>query len=38
MFAVLVGVLLQFLVQPLAHPLAAFGFHLEFNLAQRARA
>jgi len=35
---VAVGVLLEFLLQPLAHPLAAFGFDLEFNLAQRARA
>jgi len=37
MFAVAVGVLLEFLLQSLAHPLAAFGLHLEFDLAQRAR-
>jgi len=37
MFAVAVGVLLEFLLESLAHPLAAFGFDLEFDLAQRAR-
>lgn len=37
MLAMAVGVLLEFLLQSLAHPLAAFGFHLEFNRAQRAR-
>jgi hypothetical protein len=37
MLAVIVGVLLEFLLQSLAHPLAAFGFHLEFQRAQRAR-
>ena len=36
MFAVAVGVLLQFLLESLAHPLTAFGFDLQFNLAQRA--
>jgi hypothetical protein len=38
MFAVVVGVVLEFLLQSLAHPLAAFGFDLEFDRAQRARA
>ena len=37
MFAVAVGVLLEFLLESLAHPLAAFGFDLEFDLAQRTR-
>jgi hypothetical protein len=37
MFAVALGILLEFLFQSLAHPLAAFGFHLEFDVAQRAR-
>jgi len=37
MFAVAVGVLLEFLLESLAHPLAAFGLDLEFDVAQGAR-
>ena len=34
MFAVLVGVVLELLLQTLTHPLAAFGFHLQLDLAE----
>ena len=37
MFAVAVGDLLEFLLESLAHPLAPFGFNLEFDVAQGAR-
>src|SRR5438093_9049608 len=35
--AVAVSLLLEFLLQPLAHPLAAFGHDFHFDFAQRAR-
>lgn len=38
MFAVVVGGLLEVLLQSLAHPLAVFGCDFEFARAQRARA
>lgn len=38
MFAVLIGVLLELLLQTLAHPLATFSFHLELGFAERLRA
>jgi len=37
MFAVLIGFLLETLLQALARPLAAFREHFLFDLAQRAR-